>query len=273
MPLDAIAGRCRVFIHKVSENKLASVGVALLILSPLAVRAYPRPFPAGKVAAQMASMAAGIFAIVQFFFDFGRAKKEVETKKPLEKDFSKKVEELFQKGASLFKEKKYDAAMQVCREIIDMEKNILNKELIAKAHVNIGAIHLLTKNNQEAFASFKIAIKIGKSLNDDELLLDIYAAIGESYTVAKKNKFALQTCEQALQSFQIRHAENSIYIAHLHCMIGLCQRNLQEFQKAKNAFEAAFKIARLFDNENATPKTKNLIKTTKQHLQELSFHS
>ncbi|MBC7327248.1 tetratricopeptide repeat protein [bacterium] len=135
-------------------------------------------------------------------------------------------ESKFQEGEKLFKEKKYNKAIAIFREILD---RLEWDELSAKSALRLGQCYLALEDYQNARKFFNMAIK-----GEDELKGEAMIGIGLSYMGEKNYDSAIDEFSQVLNQFK-----SDKLLAYAYYNRGLAFKNKGWFIKALSDFKNA----------------------------------
>jgi tetratricopeptide (TPR) repeat protein len=111
------------------------------------------------------------------------------------------AQELQEQGIKLFQQKDYEAASRVFQQAQDAYETEGKKDMVAEMQTNIGLVHRLLGEHQQALNMMESALAIFQSLNDSLRVAKVLGNMGGVYAALGNKEQAYNSYRQAADIF------------------------------------------------------------------------
>ncbi len=120
------------------------------------------------------------------------------------------AQDLQNQGIKLFQQKDYEAASRLFQQAQDAYETDGQKDMVAEMQVNIGLVHCVLGENQQALDLMQSALTVFQDLNDPVRGAKVLGNLGRVYAALGDKEQAYNSYRQAADIFD-EHGEKKLY--------------------------------------------------------------
>jgi len=120
------------------------------------------------------------------------------------------AQELQEQGVKLFQQKDYEAASRVFQQAQDAYETEGKRDMVAEMQTNLGLVHRVLGEHQQALDMMQSALGIFQELNDPVRVAKVLGNLGGVYAALGDKEQAYNSYRQAADIFD-EHGEKKLY--------------------------------------------------------------